>query len=401
MKKDDFRGEETFKLPKGYECSGFAAGIKPSGKKDLALLYSEYPANVAGTFTSNLCAAAPVRLCRQNLGSGVPGRAIVVNSGVANAATGERGWQDACAIAEEVSCQLAVDPAEIYVCSTGSIGKYLPMERIVDGIGSLVRNKGNEGDAASEAILTTDKHPKRWTVERKIDGRTVTVSGIAKGAGMIEQDMATMLAFILTDADCDRGALQKLLSDSVANTFNRITVDGDTSTNDSVLLMANGLAGNERLSTGHSEWDCFADAVYEVSSRLAWMIVADGEGATKVVTVQVSGAKSSKDAERAVRAIANSLLVKTAWAGDKPGYGRIIDALGYSGAEIDPEKIDIHFDGLSAISNGLRSGVEEDKLRQCVSRGNFQVNIDLHLGARSASVYTCNITEDYVRINYV
>lgn len=399
MQTKDFRGEEKIELPRGFRAAGANAGIKGGGKADMALIASDRPATVAGTFTRNRCPAAPVQLCRRHIADH-SGRALVVNSGIANAATGADGRADARKMAADTAAELDLSDDEVFVCSTGSIGPRLPMDKIGAGIGKLAAEaSASGGNAAARAIMTTDTRPKCWTVKIEIGGKPVTVAGIAKGAGMIEPDMATMLAFITSDAAVAADDLQLLLAGAVDESFNRITVDGDMSTNDSVLLFANGAAGNASLTREADDWSEFARAVVEVCSRLAWMIVADGEGAGKVATITVGGAASAADAERAARSIANSFLVKTAWAGDNPACGRIVDALGYSGAQIDPDAMDIRYGRLAAIRNGQRGGAGEQELREFVSKSEFDISVDLQQGDYSATVYTCNITEEYVRIN--
>lgn len=399
MQTGNFKGEEKIELPQGFRAAGVNAGIKNGGGLDMALIASDRPAAVAGTFTSNRCPSAPVQICRKHL-AGHCGRAVVVNSGIANAATGPAGLADAESMAAQTAAKLAAAADEVFVCSTGSIGPRLPMDMIASGIDSLARHCGPAGgEDAARAIMTTDTRPKRWTVNTEIDGKPVKVAGIAKGAGMIEPDMATMLAFIMTDAAVAAEDLQRALSDAVDASFNRITVDGDMSTNDTVLLFANGAAGNAPLEYDGAGWTEFTQALGEVCSRLAWMIVADGEGASKVATITVAGAAASADAEMAARAIANSLLVKTAWAGENPACGRVVDALGYSGAKLDPATIDVSYGELEAIRNGELGSAAEEELREWVSRPEFEIRVDLHQGAHSATVYTCNISEEYVRIN--
>jgi glutamate N-acetyltransferase/amino-acid N-acetyltransferase len=324
----------------------------------------------------------------------------VINSGVANACNGARGERDALTAAETAAKALGVKCEDVYVCSTGSIGQPLPMNIIQRGINTLVHKCSVDGgEAATAAIMTTDTHPKRWTVKLKLAGHPVTITGVAKGAGMIEPNMATMLSFILTDAAVEPAALQTCLSGVVNCTFNRITVDGDMSTNDTVLMMANGASGGESLSANHADWKKFCGAVEEIASRLAWMIVADAEGATKVVTVNVVGAVDAACAEKAARAVGNSFLIKTGWAGENPAVGRVMDALGYSGAQVDAEKIEIIYKGVPAVSAGVCDSSKAGELCEVVSGAEFTLDINLNQGDGTATVYTCNITEKYVRIN--
>ncbi len=387
-------------MPKGFKCAGIAAGIKASGAKDMALVFSELPASAAGVFTTNQVCAAPVKVCREHLEHGVA-RAIVMNSGVANACTGAEGIVAAKEMAAEAARLIGCEPQEVFVCSTGKIGPQLPLQKIVAGIGKLF-------DAAlaasvqqtAEAMMTTDTRPKVAVAEFGVGGKAVKIVGLAKGAGMIEPNMATMLSYIATDAAVGQHALQNALKAAVDQSFNRISVDGDQSTNDTVLALANGAAGNAPLDEDAEAWAVFCRELGRVCFELAMMIVHDGEGADKFVTVNVSGAESDADAELAARAVANSMLNKTAWAGTYPDWGRIMDAIGYSKARVVEERTDIAYDGVPAVKGGIRSAVAQEELIRVVSQTDFAINIELHLGEGKATVYTCNCTEAYVRINY-
>ncbi len=392
-------GSAGLRLPVGFRAAGVAAGIKASGDRlDMALIVSDQPAAAAGLFTTNQVQAAPVRLDRDHL-NGRLARAIVVNSGNANACTGPRGLRDARRMAAETARRLGVSLRQVFVCSTGTIGVPLPMERVLAGIERLVPALSTDGgEAASTAILTTDTRPKRWTVPLRLGGREVTVAGFAKGAGMIEPRMATMLAFLLTDAAVPSAALQRLLKAAADESFNRITVDGDRSTNDTVLFLANGAAG-VRLAPGRPGWRDFEAAVRETTRALARMIVADGEGATRVVTIRVRGARSHREADLAARSVANSLLVKTAWAGPNANWGRVMDALGYSPARVVESRVSIRFDELLAVRRGAPGPATREQLREVIARPEFTVDIDLGLGRGRAEIWTCNCTEEYVRIN--
>jgi glutamate N-acetyltransferase / amino-acid N-acetyltransferase len=385
--------------PLGFKACGVHAGLKVS-KPDLALLVSEPVASVAGTFTTNQVQAAPVRLCRGRL-LGQRAAAVVVNSGSANACTGEQGVADAEKMADVTAELCGLDPSHVFVCSTGTIGKLLPMAKIAAGIRQAAACLAPDGgDAAARAIMTTDTAPKEYAVELSIDDVPVRIGGMAKGAGMIDPNMATMLSFLTTDADVDADALQRCLSAAVEDSFNRITVDGDQSTNDTVLFLANGMAGNKVLGPRHPQWAVFEEAVTEVAKQLAMKIVKDGEGATKFVAVTIAGAATAEDAQRAARAVANSALVKTAWFGGDPNWGRIIAAVGYSGAEVDDRKVDISFDGVAAIRNGCQCPeVSLADLASIISRKSFSVKVELHQGAASDTVYTCDLSHEYVRIN--
>jgi glutamate N-acetyltransferase/amino-acid N-acetyltransferase len=388
------------KMPKGFKCAGIAAGIKPASEKDMALILSDRPAAVAGVFTTNQVCAAPVKVCRAHLKHG-SGRAIVMNSGIANACTGAEGLAAAHAMAEETAGQLGCAPEEIFVCSTGKIGPQLPLERIRAGISALVQAADGSGvQATAEAMMTTDTRPKLAEASLEIDGAPVSIIGFAKGAGMIEPDMATMLAFITTDAAIQSQAFQAALKAAVDRSFNRISIDGDQSTNDTVLALANGAAGHAPLSENAEGWSGFIDALEKVCFELAMMIVHDGEGADTFVTVKVQGAVSDDDADSAARAVANSLLNKTAWAGTQPDWGRIMDAVGYSEARVIEEQVDIFYDDVQAVAGGCGTGTAREELIKVVSQSEFAITIDLRIGGGAATVYTCNCTEEYVRINY-
>lgn len=399
MKTKRLLGEEKIILPRGFRAAGIAAGIKKPGVRDMALIVSDRPAAVAGVFTTNQVCAATVKLDRERLRGG-RGRAIVVNSGNANACTGEQGLRDARRMAALVAQQLGLLEEQVFVCSTGRIGAPLPMPVIEKGIAKLTQDLSeNGGEDAAQAIMTTDTRPKRWTVHFRVGARQLTVAGIAKGAGMIEPNMATMLAFLMTDAAVPPRILQRALEAAVNQSFNRITVDGDRSTNDTVLLFANGAAGHPPLAPSRPGWRAFTEALNEATRQLARMIARDGEGATKMITIEVRGAASDRDADLAARAVANSLLVKTAWAGDDANWGRVMDALGYSPARVVESKVDIFFEDRCAVRGGVAGPATDAQLREIVRRPEFAVAIDLHLGKGRAIVYTCNLTEEYVRIN--
>jgi glutamate N-acetyltransferase / amino-acid N-acetyltransferase len=386
--------------PLGYRAAAVCAGIRRTQRPDLALLVSDPCATAAAVFTTNRVQAAPVLWCRARL-TGQRATAVLVNSGNANACTGEPGRNATAACAQRVAEALDVDPQTVWVCSTGTIGIPLPVEKICAAVEPAVTALAPEGGAAAaRAIMTTDTVPKDCAVSLSIGGRPVRIGGMAKGSGMIAPNMATMLAFLTTDAAVEPGALQACLRAVVARTFNRITVDGDQSTNDTVLLLANGAAGGERLDTRHPDWKRFHDAVEAVARILALKIVSDGEGATKVATVRVLGARSDADAARAARAVAESLLVKTAWHGGDPNWGRIIAAVGYSGADVDPDRVSIAFDGSDVVRDGcLAPGVSLDTLARILQKPRFGVEIDLHLGAGDDTMYSCDCSAEYVKIN--
>ena len=374
---------KTLPLPRGFRAAGLHAGVKRDGAKDMALIVSDRPATVAGTFTTNQVCAAPVKVCRERLRAGGPGRAVVVNSGNANACTGARGLADAermCALAAAAT-GAAVE--EVFVCSTGSIGVPLPMPAIESGIAALADALGTDGIDAADSILTTDT--RRKVARRELGGGSLVA--FAKGAGMIEPNMATMLCYVLTDLEVPDP--RPMLSEAVARSFNRISVDGDMSTNDTVLMLANGASGSPAPPG-------FQETLNEMLLELALDIVDDGEGTSKVVTIDVAGARDDLEADTVARTVANSLLVKTAWAGSYPSWGRIMDAVGYSRAKVVEENIHIHFDDTEKVRGGLDTGADERASTQAEA---FTVRIDLGLGDGGATVYTTDCTEDYVRLN--
>ncbi len=387
-------GGVTF--PIGWKASGAFAGIKASAE-DVALVYSETRASLGGVFTTNAVQAAPVSWCKDLVQRGVA-HAVVINSGCANACTGSEGIAANARVAEDTAHALQLEPEDVAVCSTGTIGKKLPVEKIAAALPHAVQSLSQEGGiAAARAIMTTDTTPKEACARMDIDGEEVRIGGMAKGAGMIAPNLATMLAFLTTDANVPHDALQTCLRQAVEQSFNRIIVDGDMSTNDTVLLMANGESG-VCLDVNHPAWESFCEGVCAVASELARLIVKDGEGATRFITVTAKGAADAKDALAVVRAIANSLLCKTAWFGGDPNWGRIVCAAGYSGAQVDPDRIDISFDELTAVRAGQSVAAFED-LEAIVSRPAFEIVVDMHIGEAEETVYTCDCSYDYVRIN--
>lgn len=380
----------------GWKAAGVFCGIK-AATTDLALVFSEVPATAAGVFTTNAVQAAPVRWCRNIVQRGVA-QAIIVNSGCANACTGQEGIVANARVAEDAAHALGIATESVAVCSTGTIGKKLPVEKIAAALPAAVQALSETGgERAAQAIMTTDTVSKQASVTFEVDGRSVRVGGMAKGAGMIAPNLATMLAFLTTDAAVPAAALQECLAAAVAHSFNRITIDGDTSTNDTVLLMANGHAGVE-LDTNHPAWGSFCEAVRLVAEELARLIIKDGEGATRFVTVTVKGAVDQGDALLAARAIANSLLCKTAWFGGDPNWGRVVCAAGYSGARLNPDLLDVSFDELMAVRAGQPVAAFSE-LESIVARAAFEIIVDLHVGEAEESVYTCDCSYDYVRIN--
>jgi glutamate N-acetyltransferase/amino-acid N-acetyltransferase len=387
-------------LPTAFSAAGVAAGIKNNQKKDMALIVSDVPAESAAVFTTNQIKAAPVKWDMQVVEKGKVS-AIVMNSGNANACTGSRGAEDTAAIAMQAAEKLDVRPEQVFVCSTGTIGKSLPMDKISAGIDKLFDDLSPTGGArAAEAMMTTDLVPKSVTVEIEVGGKPVRITGLAKGSGMIEPNMATMLGFILTDAAIEKNALQCALRAATDTSFNCISVDGDQSTNDTVIALANGTAGNELLTQNSNDWNLFFQTLEKLMFELAMMIVRDGEGATKLVTVRVIGAATNGEADEAARAVANSMLNKTAWAGKRPNWGRVMDAIGYSYAQIREDWVDITYDAVPLVRGGqaYAEASIEDAIA-VVSKDEFTIHINLNLGDGEAVVYTCDCTEDYVRIN--
>lgn len=385
---------------KGFKFAAVEAAIKKPGRLDLALICSETPAAVAAVFTTNKVKAAPVVLCQDRVKSGTC-RAVVVNSGNANACTGSEGMANAVATASGLAAGLQIDADSILVASTGVIGQQLPMERLTAALPKLAAGLGEStlADVAA-AIMTTDTFPKMETRTGIAGSRDYTIAGIAKGAGMIMPNMATMLAFIVTDAAVEPAWIQSVFARGVDTSFNMISVDGDTSTNDTALIMANGMAGNTPINAADPAAATFAALLEEVLLSLAKQIVKDGEGATKLVEIRIVGGLSDSDAKKAGMAVANSLLVKTAFFGQDANWGRILAAVGYSGAEVDPERVELFFDDVPMVKDGLfLGGSAEARGTEVLQKKEFSVTVDLHLGSGRATVYTSDLSYDYVRIN--
>ncbi len=386
---------------KGYRAAAVFAGIKSSnkGRDDMALVASVIPAVAAGVFTTNRVKAAPVRVSRAHLRS-PHACAVLLNSGNANACTGPCGIAAAKSLAGAAADALECGVRRVFVCSTGRIGVPLPLEKMAARIPELAaRLSPANGAAAARAIMTSDTFAKEYAVEVKAPGGTFRVGGMAKGAGMIDPNMATMLCVVTTDAKISKRPLQNALHAAVERSFNRITVDGDMSTNDTVLLLANGAAGGAAIKTGSADCGLFTEALNEVCLKLAHMIVEDGEGVSKFVTVQVRGASSMQAARKVAEAIANSMLVKCAWAGNDPNWGRILDAAGYCGVRIREELVDIYYDGLAAVRGGMAAATPKEKLVEAVSGRRFSVTVDLHQGRAAYTAYTTDLTEKYVELN--
>ena len=390
---------KSFAVP-GFKAWGIHSGIKKTDKKDLALIASDRDAAMAGVFTKNRVKAACVLLDAAKMKSG-KGQVIVANSGCANACTGKRGLADARATAEIAARELGVTPASVYVASTGVIGEFLPMQKLESGIVTAAGLLSPAGwEQAAEAIMTTDLYPKLSIVQEEIGGKTITVAGIAKGSGMIHPDMATMLCFIMTDANIAAPLLKKSLLASVERSFNSITVDGDTSTNDMILCMANGAAGNKRIAAGSKELKKFQACLDAVSRSLARQVVRDGEGATKFVEIVVRGAKSPAEAKRAAVTVAKSSLVKTALFGEDANWGRIMAALGYSGVDMDESRTDISIGKAKLVEKGLGQGkIADREAALALKQREVQITIDLHKGKSESTIWTCDLSNEYIKIN--
>ncbi len=391
--------------PAGFKAAGICAGLKKSGKTDMALIFSETPAKAAAAFTTCLFAAAPVVLGRETLKKNSHISAVIVNSGNANACTGKNGLKNARKMAELTSKQLGVKPSAVLVSSTGRIGVQMPMGKIETGIKKACSSlSANGGHDSALAIMTTDTCPKEISVSLDVSGRKVTIGGMTKGSGMIAPGMqtvphATMLAYVTTDAVINAKFLNKCLAEGTDKSFNRITVDGDMSTNDTLVILANGKAGNREIKSGSKDGANFKQALFHVLENLAKAIVLDGEGVTKFVTIKVLNAHSEKDATLCAKSIANSLLCKTAWFGGDPNWGRVMCAAGYSGASFNPDKVCLFYDNIPVVKNGQDAGTAESVLSNVVRNKSFTITLNLKSGKESTEVWTGDISYKYVKIN--
>ena len=383
----------------GFKFAGVTCGIKKSKKKDLALIFSERPATAAALFTTNRVKAAPVLVGMKRMQRGII-QAVVANSGNANACTGAGGMRDAEAMCREAGVRLGINPGLVLPSSTGVIGVPLPMAKVKSGIekAAAVLSAGSFSQAA-EAILTTDRFAKTASASFRVNDKKVVLAAMVKGAGMIAPNMATMLAYILTDAAVEAGTLRAVLKLAAEETFHCVTVDGDMSTNDTVLFLANGAAGNAPIRRGSRAERRLAEAAREVMKELAIKLVEDGEGATKVVEIFVVGARSVAEAKKVAFTVANSKLVKTAFFGSDPNFGRIMAAIGYAGVPIRPERIDVGFDGVTVVKNGVGMPSRERAAARVLRRLSFRLKIHLHQGKASAAVWTSDLSYEYVRIN--
>jgi glutamate N-acetyltransferase/amino-acid N-acetyltransferase len=390
-------------VPRGFRFSATACGLKKTGALDLALLSSDVPASAAAVFTQNLVVAAPVVVSKKNLGvSKGRMRAVIVNAGNANCATGDAGYVASVKMVEETARRLGCDPKEVLVCSTGVIGVPLPVEKVLRALSGMARNRRPSVRSFAElslAICTTDTRPKTAASSFRMARRRVHFMGCAKGAGMIHPNMATTLAFVVTDAAIAPSLLQKTLRDVTTRTFNAISIDGDTSTNDTLLVLANGASGAPRIKAGTAAHRSFAKSLEEVCHSLALQIVADGEGAQRVIQIEVRGAKTESAARQIARTIATSPLVKTAFAGGDPNWGRIFAAAGRAGVKFDPGRVDIHMAGIPVLRRGQPLDFNEREASNRLLQREVLVVMNLHAGRASTRYWTCDFTAEYVRIN--
>lgn len=387
--------------PKGFCAAGIHTGVKRY-RLDLGVIFCEVPASSAACYTLNKVQAAPIKVTKDSIAKEGKLQAIIVNSGNANACTGTKGLEDAYTMRSATAEVFNIPEHYVAVSSTGVIGEFLQIDKIVNGIKkikALTQVKFDAAERFNEAILTTDTINKRACFQTTIDGKTITFGGAAKGSGMIHPNMATMLAFVTTDANIEPEWLQKALSQVIDVTFNRITVDGDTSTNDTVVVMASGLANNETLTDGHPQWHNFVAGLQMTCEQLAKKIARDGEGATKLIEVQVKGALNDEDAGKVAKAIVGSDLVKSAIYGTDANWGRIICATGYSGADINPDTIDIFIGNIQTLKNGMPIPFSEEEATEYLATENIKIYVDLHLGEGFGKAWGCDLTYDYVRIN--
>jgi glutamate N-acetyltransferase/amino-acid N-acetyltransferase len=398
MKARNIKGGIT--APAGFLATSIYCGIKAANasNEDIALIFSENPAVAAGTFTTNQVKAAPVLVSMTNLRSATTW-AIIANCGNANACTGPVGLAAAKRMCKATAAALGLREREILVCSTGRIGVQLPIEKMVTSIAQMPATLGKNSLAAAKAIMTSDSFPKETAVEVEIGGKPVRIGGIAKGAGMIDPNMATMLSFVTTDAAIGKAALARALRASIGQSFNRITVDGDMSTNDTVLALANGRAENSMLKWGSADFEIFQAALDQVTAALARMIVKDGEGVSRFIDLHVTGARTDAEARLAARAVANSILVKCSWYGGDPNWGRIIDAVGYSGARIREDRVRISYNGLPAVIGGMAASTPARRLQAIAGKKEFTVTVDLGTGKGSHRIWTTDLTTKYVDFN--
>lgn len=391
---------------KGYEAASTAAGIKYKDRTDMAMIYSRVPCAAAGTFTTNVVKAAPVKWDQQVIAGGAAVQAVIVNSGIANACTGVEGFGYCKETAAAAAEALGISSDGVLIGSTGVIGKQIPIDRLTAGIRVLAEKKNDtleNGTEAAKAIMTTDTFEKELAVTIEAGGKTVTIGGMAKGSGMIHPNMCTMLAFITTDAVISKETLQKALSEDIKDTYNMISVDGDTSTNDTVVLLANGLAENQEIMEGTEDYRKFQEALHAVNEYLAKKIAGDGEGATALFEVKAVGCESTEQARTLAKSIVCSNLTKTAIAGHDANWGRILCAMGYSGASFDPEKVDLFFESkagrIQIIENGTAVDYSEEEATKILSEAEVTAVADVKMGGFAATAWGCDLTHGYIEIN--
>ncbi|MDR2042864.1 MAG: bifunctional glutamate N-acetyltransferase/amino-acid acetyltransferase ArgJ [Clostridium sp.] len=392
--------------PKGFEAAGVEAGIKYQGRKDVALIYSTVPSRAAGVFTTNVVKAAPVLWDQKQVAESAYAQAVIINSGIANACTGRQGRERVEEQARHAAAALRIPESAVLVASTGVIGMQIPGEKIKEGIRRAAAAKGTGREAArsaAQAIMTTDTLPKEAAVSVEIGGKTVTIGGMCKGSGMIHPNMCTMLAFVTTDACISKELLQKCLRHDVQDTFNMVSVDGDTSTNDTLLALANGLAGNPEITREDQDYDLFRKALREVNTALAKQIAKDGEGATALLQVTVKGAAAKEEARKLAKSVVCSSLTKAAIFGHDANWGRILCALGYAGVSFDPENLDLSFQSeaghIPIYGGGVACGYSEEEAARILSAPEVTVTVDMHMGTAEATAWGCDLSYDYVKIN--
>jgi glutamate N-acetyltransferase/amino-acid N-acetyltransferase len=390
---------ESVTLPKGFKAGGIHCGLKKNGKLDLGYIVSDVPAAAAGVYTTNIFQAAPLLVTQESIAKEKKIQAIIVNSGNANSCTGDQGVKDAYEIQKQFASELGIKEHYVAVTSTGVIGEKMPMDKVSSGIKQILQKENEAESKFKEAILTTDLAPKNIGVQINVDGKTISIGGAAKGSGMIHPNMATMLGFVTTDANIDAESLLIALKEVTNQTFNMITVDGDTSTNDMVVVMANGMAGNNLLTSDHPEWNIFVKGLKTVCQELAKKIAKDGEGATKLIEVQVNSASSQSDARAVGKSIISSNLVKTAIYGTDPNWGRIVSAIGYSGVPVEPKLVKVSIGSYVVFENGLPCPINEEEVKQYLEQDYIQIFVELNQGEHSTAAWGCDLTYDYIKIN--
>lgn len=391
---------------RGFEAAGVEAAIKYQNRKDMAMVYSTTPCKAAGVFTSNVVKAAPVRWDKEVVAHSPYVQAVVANSGIANAATGKQGYECCKQTAEQTAKLLGISPNAVLVASTGVIGSQIPLDRLLSGVEKLAEAKSGTieaGTLAAEAIMTTDTISKQAAVQIEIGGKTVTVGGMCKGSGMIHPNMCTMLGFVTTDIAISKELLQEALSEDVVDTFNMISVDGDTSTNDTLVVLANGVAGNAEITTKNSDYDKFKEALHYVDVTLAKMMAGDGEGATALFETKVIHAQSKQAARTLARSVIGSSLCKAAIYGHDANFGRFLCALGYSGVNFDPDKVELYFENsdksVLIYKDGVAADYSEEEATQILASPEVRVLVDMHMGEAEATAWGCDLSYDYVKIN--